>query len=75
MDNPEIQAILGTRHRMKTNKTKNGQPRNTGNIRHKTQDKTNKTKNGQHKDKGNIETQATIHTKEKQDRTQEEYIQ
>jgi hypothetical protein len=38
MDNPETQAILGTRHRMKTNKTKNGQPRETGNIRHNTQD-------------------------------------
>jgi hypothetical protein len=30
MDNPETQAILGTRQRRKTNKTKNGQPRNTG---------------------------------------------
>jgi hypothetical protein len=29
MDNPETQAILGTRHRTKTNKTKNGQPRDT----------------------------------------------
>jgi hypothetical protein len=38
MDNPETQEILGTRHRMKTNKTKNGQPRDTGNIGHKTQD-------------------------------------
>ena len=38
MDNPEIQAILGTRHRMKTNKTKNGQPRDTCNIGHETQD-------------------------------------
>ena len=45
MDNPETQAILGTRHRTKTNKTetktnktKNGQPRDTGNIGHKTQD-------------------------------------
>jgi hypothetical protein len=35
---PETQAILGTRHRTKKNKTKNGQPRDTGNIRHKTQD-------------------------------------
>jgi hypothetical protein len=38
MDNPEIQAILGTRHRTKTNKTKNGQPRDTGNIEHKTEE-------------------------------------
>ena len=38
MDNPETQAILGTRHRAKTNKTENGQPRDTGNISHKTQD-------------------------------------
>ena len=38
MDNPETQAILGTRHRMKTNKTENGQPRDAGNIGHKTQD-------------------------------------
>ena len=38
MDNPETQTILGTRHRMKTNKTENGQPRHTGNIGHKTQD-------------------------------------
>jgi hypothetical protein len=37
MDNTETQAILGTRHRTKTNKTKNGQHRDTGNIRHKTQ--------------------------------------
>jgi hypothetical protein len=36
--NQETQAIIGTRHRMKTNKTKNGQPRETGNIRHNTQD-------------------------------------
>ena len=35
MDNPETHAILGTRQRRKTNKTKNGQPRNTGNIGHK----------------------------------------
>jgi hypothetical protein len=38
MDNPETQAILGTRHRMKTNKTKNEQPRDTGNIKHKTEE-------------------------------------
>jgi hypothetical protein len=38
MDNPETQAILGTRHRTKTKKKKNGQPRVTGNIRHKKQD-------------------------------------
>ena len=38
MDNPETQAILSTRQRRKINKTKNGQSRNTGNIRHKTQD-------------------------------------
>ena len=38
MDNPETQAILGIRHRTKTNKTKNGQHRDTGKIRHKTQD-------------------------------------
>jgi hypothetical protein len=38
MDNPETQAILGTRHRTKTNKTKNGQHRDRGNIKHKTQD-------------------------------------
>ena len=38
MDNPETQAILGTRHRTKTNKTKNGQQEYTGNIRQKTQD-------------------------------------
>ena len=38
MDNPETQAILGTRHRTKTNKAKNGQHRDTGNIGHKTQD-------------------------------------
>jgi uncharacterized SAM-binding protein YcdF (DUF218 family) len=30
MDNPETQAILSTRHRRKTNKTKNGQPGDTG---------------------------------------------
>jgi hypothetical protein len=30
MDNPEAQAILSTRQRRKTNKTKNGQPRDTG---------------------------------------------
>ena len=38
MDNPETQAILGIRHRTKKNKTKNGQPRNTGNIKHKTEE-------------------------------------
>ena len=38
MENPETHAILGIRHRTKTNKTKNGQPRDTGKIRHKTQD-------------------------------------
>ena len=38
MDNPETQAILGTRHRTKTNKKKNGQHRVTGNIGHKKQD-------------------------------------
>ena len=38
MDNPETQEILSTRHRTKTNKKKNGQHRDTGNIRHKTQD-------------------------------------
>jgi hypothetical protein len=37
MDNPETQAILGTRHRTKTYKTKNGESRDTGNIGHKTQ--------------------------------------
>ena len=37
MDNPETQAILGTRQRRKTNKIKNEQPRDTGNISHKTQ--------------------------------------
>ena len=41
MDNPETQAILGTMHRTETNKTKNGQPRDTGNIGHKTQDEDN----------------------------------
>ena len=54
MDNPETQAILGTRHRTKTNKTENGQPRDTGNIRRKKQDKTNKTENGKPIDTGNI---------------------
>ena len=38
MDNPETPAILGTRHRTKTNKTKNGQPRETGNFKHKTEE-------------------------------------
>ena len=38
MDNTETEAILSTRNRTKTNKKKNGQPRDTGNIRHKTQD-------------------------------------
>jgi hypothetical protein len=38
MDNPETHAILGTRHRTKKNKKKNEQYRDTGNIRHKTQD-------------------------------------
>jgi hypothetical protein len=38
MNNPETQAILGTRQRRKTNKTKNGQHRDTGNIRHKTEE-------------------------------------
>ena len=38
MDNPEPQAILGTRHRTKSYKTKNGQLRDTGNLGHKTQD-------------------------------------
>ena len=38
MDNPETQAILSTRHRTKTNKKKNGQHRDRGTIRHKTQD-------------------------------------
>ena len=38
MDNPETKAILGTRHRTKTNKTKNGQTRDTCNIGHETQD-------------------------------------
>jgi hypothetical protein len=38
MDNTETQAILGTRHRTKTNKTKNGQHRDRGNIKHKIQD-------------------------------------
>ena len=38
MDNTETEAILGTRDKTKTNKTKNGQHRDTGNIGHKTQD-------------------------------------
>ena len=38
MDNTETEAILGTRNRTKTNKTKNRQHRDTGNIKHKTQD-------------------------------------
>jgi hypothetical protein len=38
MDNPETQAILSTRQRRKTNKKKNGQHRDTGNIGHETQD-------------------------------------
>ena len=38
MDNTKTQAILGTRHRRKKNKTKNGQPRDTCNIGHETQD-------------------------------------
>ena len=38
MDNTDTEAILGTRDNTKTNKTKNGQPRDTSNIRHKTQD-------------------------------------
>jgi hypothetical protein len=38
MDSPETQAILGTRHRTKTNKTENGQPRDTDNIKHKTEE-------------------------------------
>jgi hypothetical protein len=38
MDNPETHAILSTRHRTKTNNTKNGQPRDTGNIKHKTEE-------------------------------------
>jgi hypothetical protein len=38
MDNPETQGILSTRHRTKTYKKKNGQPRDICNIRHKTQD-------------------------------------
>ena len=38
MDNPETHAILSTRQRRKTNKTKNGQHRDTGNNKHKTQD-------------------------------------
>jgi hypothetical protein len=33
-----LSAILGTRHRTKTNKTKNGQPRATGSIKHKTEE-------------------------------------
>jgi rRNA pseudouridine-1189 N-methylase Emg1 (Nep1/Mra1 family) len=54
MDNPETQAILGTRQRRKTNKKKNGQPKDTGilSTRHRT--KTNKKRNGQHRDRGNI---------------------
>ena len=38
MDNTETQAILGTRHRTKADKTKNGQHRDRSNIGHKTQD-------------------------------------
>ena len=38
MDSPETQAILGTRHRTKTNKTENGQPRDIDNIKHKTEE-------------------------------------
>ena len=38
MDNTKTQAILGTRHKTKTNKTKNGQPRDTGNIKHKAEE-------------------------------------
>ena len=38
MDNPETQTILSTREKRKTNKTKNGQPRDTVNIRHKTEE-------------------------------------
>ena len=54
MDSPKTQAILGTRHRTKTNKTKNGQPETQAIIgtRHRT--KTNKTNNGQPGDTGNI---------------------
>jgi hypothetical protein len=36
-ENPETQAILGTRHRTKTYKTKNGESRDTGNIGNKAQ--------------------------------------
>ena len=58
MDNTETQAILSTRHRTKTNNTKNGQPRDTGNIKHKTED-TGRIK--QRMD--NTETEAILSTR------------
>ena len=54
MDNPETQAILGTRHRTKKNKKRmdNTETHAILGIKHRT--KTNKTKNGQPRDTCNI---------------------
>ena len=53
MDNPETLVTLGKRQRTNTNKTKT-QPRDTGNIRQKTQDKYKQNK------KHNTETLVTL---------------
>ena len=54
MDNTKTKAILGTRHRRKTNKKRMDNPETHAILgtRHRT--KTNKTKNGQHRNTGNI---------------------
>jgi hypothetical protein len=54
MDNPETQAILGTRHRTKTNKKRMDNPETQAILGTRQRKKTNKTKNGQPRDTGNI---------------------
>jgi hypothetical protein len=54
MDNPETQAILGTRHRTKTNKKRMDNPETQAILSPRQRRKTNKTKNGQPRDTGNI---------------------
>jgi hypothetical protein len=52
MDNPETQAILGTRHRTKTNKKRMDNPETQAILGTGHMTKTNKKKNGQPGDTG-----------------------
>jgi len=70
MNIPETRAALSTRHRTKTNKTKNEHPRDTGNIEHRTERR-------ETKQRMNIpETRATLSTRHgtKTNKTKNEHL-